>query len=97
MPVYTLGATTVTLQLPDGALAPGLYQLTLSGTRAIFDQSGNALAGNGTTAGTNYVTEFTINRSADIAPVATAQSVDGGGGRLRSRSCWRRPTRRATR
>ncbi len=75
VPVYVLGSKTVTLQLPDGVLAQGLYQLTLSGTRAIFDQSGNALAGNGTTAGTNYVREFTINRSGDIAPVATAQSV----------------------
>jgi hypothetical protein len=53
----------------------------LSGTRAIFDQSGNALAGNGTTAGTNYVDVFTINRSADQPPVATAQSdsvAEGG-------------------
>ena len=74
-PVYTLGSSTVTLQLPNGALASGLYQLTLSGTRAIFDQSGNALAGNGTTAGTNYVTDFTIDRSADVAPVAIAQSA----------------------
>ena len=74
-PVYTLGSTTVTLELPDGALATGVYQLTLSGTGAIFDQSSNALAGNGTTAGTNYVTDFTINRTADVAPVATAQSV----------------------
>ena len=65
----------MTLELPDGALATGLYQLTLSGTRAIFDQSGNALAGDGTTAGTNYVTDFTIDRSSDVAPVATAQSV----------------------
>jgi Ca2+-binding RTX toxin-like protein len=75
IPVYTLGSTTVTLQLPSGVLVAGQYQLTLSGTRAIFDQSGNALAGNGTTAGTNYVQYFTINRSADVAPVATAQSV----------------------
>ncbi len=70
-----LGATTVTLQLPNGALPAGIYQLTLSGTRAIFDQSGNALAGNGTTAGTNYVTVFTIDRTGDIPPVATAQTV----------------------
>ena len=74
-PIYSVGATTATLELPNGALAPGKYQLTLSGTRAIFDQSGNALAGNGTTAGTDYVTDFTINRSADIAPVATPQTV----------------------
>ena len=74
-PVYVPGSTTVTLRLPNGALAPGEYQLTLSGTRAIFDTSGNALAGNGTTTGTNYVTVFTINRASDVAPVATAQSV----------------------
>jgi hypothetical protein len=74
-PVYALGSSIVTLDLPDGVLAGGLYQLTLSGTRAIFDQSGNALAGNGTTAGTDYVTVFTIDRSADIAPVATPQTA----------------------
>ncbi|MEA2728158.1 MAG: large repetitive protein, partial [Acetobacteraceae bacterium] len=74
-PVYALGSITVTLNLPNGVLAAGQYQLTLSGTRAIFDQSGNALAGNGTTAGTNYVTVFTINRATDIAPVATPQTV----------------------
>ena len=65
----------MTLELPDGPLAPGSYQLTLSGTRAIFDTSGNALAGNGSTAGTNYVQVFTIDRSADVAPVAIGQSV----------------------
>ena len=54
---------------------PDKYQLTLSGTRAIFDQSGNALAGNGTTAGTNYVTDFTINRTSDVPPAATPQTV----------------------
>jgi hypothetical protein len=75
VPVYTVGATTVTLELPNGELAAGKYQLTLSGTRAIFDQSGNALAGNGTTAGTNYVQDFTIDRTGDQPPVATAQSV----------------------
>jgi hypothetical protein len=75
LPQYVLGTGSVTLQLPDGYLAPGLYQLTLSGTRAIFDQSGNPLAGNGSTAGTDYVTTFTINRTADQPPVAIAQSV----------------------
>ncbi|HTW70835.1 MAG TPA: right-handed parallel beta-helix repeat-containing protein [Acetobacteraceae bacterium] len=74
-PVYTLGSTTVTLELPDGPLAPGLYQLTLSGTHAIFDQSGNALAGNGTTAGTDYVTVFSVSHTADVAPIANAQTV----------------------
>ena len=73
-PIYVIGSKTVTLQLPNGVLAAGKYQLTLSGTRAIFDQSGNALAGNGTSAGTNYIRLFTIDRTADQPPVATAQS-----------------------
>jgi hypothetical protein len=75
VPVYTLGSTTVTLTLPNGVLAPGSYQLTLSGTRAIFDQSGNALAGDGSDAGTNYVQTFTIDRTADQPPTAIAQSA----------------------
>ena len=85
VPVYVRGATSVTLDLPDGALAPGNYQLTLSGTAAIYDQSGNALAGNGTTAGTNYVTGFTINRAGEQPPAAAAQAVsvaEGGSVRI---------------
>jgi parallel beta-helix repeat protein len=74
-PEYVLGSQTVTLLLPNGVLANGKYQLTLSGTLAIFDASANKLAGNGGTAGTNQVVLFQINRSADQPPVASAQAV----------------------
>jgi VCBS repeat-containing protein len=74
-PQYTLGSSTVTLLLPSGVLVNGKYQLTLSGSRAIFDVSGNKLAGNGTTAGTDDVIVFKIDRSADQPPVAIAQPV----------------------
>jgi VCBS repeat-containing protein len=79
-PVYQLGADTVTLLLPNGVLAAGKYQLTISGTRAIFDQSGNKLAGNGTTAGTDDVDLFDITAPSS-PPVATAQTdaVSEGG------------------
>ncbi len=75
VPQFVGGSNTVTLLLPNGYLAPGKYQLTLLGSNALFDQSGNALAGNGTAAGSNFVTVFTIDRTHDQPPVAIAQAV----------------------
>ena len=49
---------------------PTVYRLTLSGTKAIYDTSGNPLDG-----GADYVRYFTIDRSHDTPPVADAQSV----------------------
>ena len=59
---------SVTLQLPNGVLASGLYQLTIQG---IYDISGNLMQGNGGGAlADQYVTTFTIDRSHDTPPVA---------------------------
>jgi len=75
-PSYVVGGNTVLLTLPQGVLGNGHYQLTLSGTKAILDVSGNRLAGDGSTAGTDYVRLFTVDRTTVQAPVATAQSLN---------------------
>ena len=76
VPTYTFPGTEVDLTIPSGVLPAGNYRLTLSGTNAIYDISGNALDGAGKgVAGTDYVTYFTIDRSHDALPVANAQSV----------------------
>jgi len=75
-PVYSATAQTVTLLLSQGALADGSYQLTVNGSGGLRDSSGNGLdgAGNGT-AGSAFVSTFTIDRSADLPPVFANSSV----------------------
>ncbi|HSB91145.1 MAG TPA: Ig-like domain-containing protein [Anaerolineales bacterium] len=74
-PFYSFPETSLTLDF-GSVLAEGLYRLTLSGTRAILDTAGNALDGdiNGTPGG-DYVRTFTIDRTSNVAPVATDQAV----------------------
>ena len=63
-PRYSFPETTVTLDLPAGALPDGEYRLTLSGTLAIYDTAGNPLDGNADgTGGDDFVRFFTIDRS----------------------------------
>ncbi len=77
VPQYNPGSSTVTLSLPNGILPDGSYRLTLSGSRAIFDASGNALDGDGDGApGGDYVRIFTIDRSANLPPVVPAQTAN---------------------
>ena len=74
-PVYTLGSTTVTLELPDGALATGMYQLTLSGTagdlRPVRQRARRQRHHRG------HQLRHRLHHQPDgrAAPVATAQSV----------------------
>ena len=66
----------MTLSLSNGPLPDGTYRLTLSGSRAIFDASGNALDGDGDgSPGGDLVRIFTIDRSANRAPVAPSQTA----------------------
>ena len=75
VPTIDATGTVVTLTLPNGALPNGQYRLTLSGTKAILDVSANKLAGSGGVAGRNYITTFTVSRTANHPPVAVAQSA----------------------
>ncbi|RLB69862.1 MAG: hypothetical protein DRH04_04500, partial [Deltaproteobacteria bacterium] len=76
-PVYSFRETSMTLGLLDGALADGDYRLTLSGTKAIYDTAGNPLDGNSDgTGGDDFIRLFTIDRSANTAPVADEQDVN---------------------
>ncbi len=62
VPEYTPGSTTLTLSIivPGGGELPsGNYQFTVFGG-VVHDLSGFELAGDGTTAGTNYVRTFSI-------------------------------------
>ncbi len=70
LPAYSFPETGLTLDIPSGILSNGKYRLTLSGTKAIYDTSGNPLNG-----GVDYVRYFTIDRSHDALPVANAQSA----------------------
>ena len=68
-PQYTAGSTQVTLVNPGGALAGGLYQLTVlaGATGGIHDVNGLLLDGdNNGTAGGNYVRTFTV--ASDTTP-----------------------------
>jgi hypothetical protein len=67
-PVYTFPETDLTLQFGGGILAEGRYRLSISPQSGLFDTSGNALA--------PYVHEFRIDRTANVAPVATDAAVD---------------------
>ena len=62
MPQYTPGSTTLTIAIDvpgGGELPSGNYQFTVFGA-VVHDLSGLELAGDGTTAGTNYVRTFSI-------------------------------------
>ena len=77
IPTYASNPSTVTLSLSNGPLPDGTYRLTLSGSRAIFDASGNALDGDGDgVAGGDLVRIFTIDRSANRAPVVPSQTAN---------------------
>ncbi|WP_083749014.1 right-handed parallel beta-helix repeat-containing protein, partial [Pelomonas sp. KK5] len=74
-PFYSFPETSLTLNF-NGILADGKYRLTLSGTKAIFDTAGNPLDGDGNgTPGGDYIRTFTIDRSANHAPVANPMTV----------------------
>ena len=76
-PVYSAATDTVTLLLPAGALADGMYQLTVSGSNKLLDASGNPLNGddNSENSPSDFVSQFTIDRSADKPPVVSNSSV----------------------
>ncbi|MCW5626397.1 MAG: tandem-95 repeat protein, partial [Burkholderiales bacterium] len=80
-PSYSYPETALSLDFltgPNGTpgiLSDGEYRLTLSGTKAIYDLSGNPLDGNGNgTGGDDYIRVFTVDRSTNIAPVANDQT-----------------------
>jgi hypothetical protein len=82
-PSYSYPETNLTLEFllgpnaTPGILPDGNYRLTLSGTKAIYDLSGNPLDGNADgTGGDDYVRFFVIDRTANVAPVANAQTVN---------------------
>ncbi|MCC7081093.1 MAG: right-handed parallel beta-helix repeat-containing protein [Burkholderiales bacterium] len=82
-PLYSFPETNLTLEFLLGAggtpgiLPEGDYRLTLSGTKAIYDLSGNPLDGNGDgVGGDDYVRYFTIDRTLNVAPVANAQALN---------------------
>jgi hypothetical protein len=61
----TTFTSTVTLA---SALPIGNYRLFICGTTSILDIAGNALAGNGTTSGTDYVFDFAVTAPASSLP-----------------------------
>jgi len=71
-PSYVPGTTSVTLNLTQ-PLAFGLYRLTAAG--ALVDLSGLALAGDGTTAGSDWVRTFSVGAGLAAAHLAYAGSV----------------------
>jgi PKD repeat protein len=76
-PAYSFPETDLSLQFNGGVLGDGLYRLRISGTLAVYDTAGNALDGdNDGFAGGDYQHVFTVDRSANNAPVANAQTVD---------------------
>jgi LPXTG-site transpeptidase (sortase) family protein len=56
------------------ALPAGKYRLFVCGTTSIVDLAANALAGNGTTSGTDYTFDFVVG-AATTSPVASADAV----------------------
>ena len=79
VPQYTPGSTTVTISIvvPGGGELPaGNYQFTVFGS-VVHDLSGLSLAGDGTTASTNYVRTFSVfgptNIQLSVTRVAESQ------------------------
>ncbi|MDR3634850.1 MAG: Ig-like domain-containing protein [Isosphaeraceae bacterium] len=66
-PGINKGPETITFSI-SGNLPNGLYQVTLKGTGSspIIDIPGNALAGNGSTAGTNYTSTFIVQNTGTV-------------------------------
>jgi LPXTG-site transpeptidase (sortase) family protein len=60
---YNATTYTSTVNLTE-ALPAGKYRLLVCGTTSIIDLANNALAGNGTTSGTDYIFDFTVNSTA---------------------------------
>ncbi len=59
----------VTLDVNNGVPLPnGSYALTVSGTTSVVDVNGIPLAGNGTTSGTDFVLEFSIDVQPEALP-----------------------------
>lgn len=77
-PSYSFPETALVLDLVNGPLADGRYQLIIRGAedRAVYDTAGNRLDGddNGT-AGGDFVRNFIVDRSVNRAPVATPAAV----------------------
>jgi LPXTG-site transpeptidase (sortase) family protein len=58
----TYNSTTLTSRVTlAGILPAGKYRLLVCGTTSIVDLGNNALAGNGTTSGTDYIFDFVVN------------------------------------
>src|SRR5262249_52908175 len=68
-PQYTLGISVVTLQVPSGALAAGMYRLTVQSNAgsSLHDLAGISLDGDFSgTAGGAYVRTFTVFALGDV-------------------------------
>jgi len=86
-PQYSGGSSTaVTLDISGGTLPNGAYRLTAysTPTASIHDLSGNELAGDGTHAGTSYVTTFSV--AAPVPQVLNTIVGDGTAQRSEVRS-----------
>jgi len=69
-PNYVLGTNIVTLTIADGDLPDGDYQLTISSTDGLHDESGNALDGDGDlVAGGPYVRRFGVQLAPTIPTI----------------------------
>ena len=68
----TYNSTTLTSRVTlAGILPAGKYRLFVCGTTSIVDLENNALAGNGTTSGTDYVFDFAVNAATTVNTVST--------------------------
>jgi len=76
-PAYSYPETRLVLEIGEGVLPDGVYRLTLSGTKAIYDTAGNALDGNSDgTGGDDHVYYFKVERGANQPPEAVDQAVE---------------------
>ena len=80
-PSYASGSKSILLSLGNGvALADGSYRLSVSKTGGLLDTAGNALDGDGDgNAGGAFTRFFTIDRSANHAPVIFDASASVAG------------------
>ncbi len=80
-PSYSFPETALVLDLVDGPLADGRYQLIVRGSddRAVYDTAGNRLDGdNNGSAGGDFIRNFIVDRSVNRAPVAAPAAVTVG-------------------